>query len=143
MCDRHVQVKDGVSIGPHVATLDVSPNICRAIEDGVVAGIPAGNRRHVEQLLLHHVFRPTISDTPQQALRFVVAWDAHPVSYVVGVPAVISIAIAAIWPMVAVLKFGADVQSSVQTGAAVASFIITTGALVMGLATLLDALAKQ
>ncbi|PNH33218.1 hypothetical protein VD0002_g6653 [Verticillium dahliae] len=45
--------------------------------------------------------------------------------------------------MVAVLKFGADVQSSVQTGAAVASFIITTGALVMGLATLLDALAKQ
>lgn len=53
-----------------------------------------------------------------------------------------SIATVVAWPIIAVLKYEADVQTSVQTGATVGSFIVTAGALLIGLVTLFDALAK-
>lgn len=58
------------------------------------------------------------------------------------VPTLLSISATVAWPIVSVLKYGGDVQASVQTGTAVGSYIITAGALVVGLVTLFDTLAK-
>lgn len=64
------------------------------------------------------------------------------ISIVVLLPTIMSIATVVAWPIIAVLKYEADVQTSVQTGATVGSFIVTAGALLIGLVTLFDALAK-
>ncbi|KAH7131545.1 hypothetical protein B0J13DRAFT_106303 [Dactylonectria estremocensis] len=77
---------------------------------------------------------------PQRALNFVTGWDANAASYIILTPTVLSIFVTVIWPAVAVRKYGADVQSSVQTGTAVASYIITAGALLIALAAWYDSI---
>lgn len=64
------------------------------------------------------------------------------ISNIILLPTFLSIAATVVWPIVAVRRYGCDVQAGVQTGTAVGSYIITAGALVVGLVTLFDALAK-
>lgn len=64
------------------------------------------------------------------------------ISNIILLPTLLSVAATVAWPIVAVLRFGEGVQDSVQTATAVGSYIITAGALVVGLVTLFDALAK-
>jgi hypothetical protein len=71
--------------------------------------------------------------TPR-ALNFVTGWDASSTSYVILTPTIISILVSTIWPAVAVQKYDADVQISVQTGTAVASYIVTAGEHTLSLA---------
>lgn len=92
--------------------------------------------------LVHDVNRETGSSNPTKALKFVVGWDASLISNIILVPALLSIAATIAWPIVAVLRYGKDVQPSVTTGIAVGSYIITTSALVVGLVSLFDSLAK-
>ena len=66
------------------------------------------------------------AQTPR-ALNFVTGWDASAASYIILTPTIISILVSIIWPAVAVQKYDADVQTSVQTGMAVASYIVTAG----------------
>lgn len=64
---------------------------------------------------------------PVRALNFVTGWDATAAGYIILTPTIISVFVAVIWPAVAVLKYEADVQTSVQTGFAAAGYIVTTG----------------
>ena len=86
------------------------------------------------------VIRPVGS--PGRALNLVTGWDASLISIILMAPTALSIIISVGWPMIAVLKYGADVQTSVQTAISVASFIVTAAALLIGLVTLFDALSK-
>lgn len=94
------------------------------------------------ELVQSGVYQSTEAPDPLNALKFVVGWDASMISNIILLPTFLSIAVMVAWPIVAVLRYGCDVQGSVQTGTAVGSYIITAGALVVGLVTLFDALAK-
>ncbi|KAH8675141.1 hypothetical protein BGZ61DRAFT_100244 [Ilyonectria robusta] len=81
-------------------------------------------------------------DRPQ-ALNFVCGWDAHTATLIIIFPTVLSIVVGIAWPTRAVLKYGADVQTSVQTGVSVASYIVTAGALLIALATWYDSVTTH
>lgn len=66
-------------------------------------------------------------DAPIRALNFVSGWDTAGASLVILTPIAISLVVTVVWPIVAVLKYEEDVQTSVQTGTAVASYLITAG----------------
>jgi hypothetical protein len=101
------------------------------------------NYRLIRELQEQHVLRManpqgdqlnahTVPGTQQpahtlRALNFVSGWDTSAASYLILTPTLISILISIIWPAVAVRVFEADVQTSIQTGTAVASYIITAG----------------
>lgn len=103
--------------------------------------IPAAQTSEVMKLV-RHVNQAIDPNDPPKALKFVVGWDPSMISNIVLVPTLLSVAATVAWPAVAILRYGGDVQASVQTGTAVGGYIITTGALVVGLVTLFDALAK-
>ncbi|KAJ2989474.1 hypothetical protein NUW58_g3444 [Xylaria curta] len=118
------------------------------IENSTFKLIPGNQKDYVDDLVAKTVFRQVTNantqvptDTPA-ALNFVTKWDPFWLSVIVLSPTVASIVITVAWPAVAVLKYGADVQTSVQTATSLASYIVTTGALLIGLVTLFDALAK-
>lgn len=94
--------------------------------------------------LIHYVNQETGPSNPSKALalKFVVGWDASMISNIILVPTLLSIAATIAWPIVAVLRYGSDVQAGVQTGTAVGGYIITAGALLVGLVALFDALAN-
>lgn len=117
------------------------------IENATFNSIPDTQRDYVDELVAKAVFRPVTTTSAQStakpaALNFVTRWDPFWLSVIVLSPTVASIAISVAWPAVAVLKYGADIQTSVQTATSLASYIVTTGALLIGLVTLFDALAK-
>ncbi|ROW00658.1 hypothetical protein VSDG_03333 [Cytospora chrysosperma] len=58
-------------------------------------------------------------------LNFTSTWSTEAIGSIVGTPLLLSILSCIVWPMVAVLKYGADVQTSVQTGVTIAGFIVT------------------
>lgn len=62
-----------------------------------------------------------------QALNLVEKWNAGQASIIVLMPIVASLIFSIIWSVVAVAKFHADVQMSVQTGFTVGSYIVTAG----------------
>jgi hypothetical protein len=62
-----------------------------------------------------------------RALSFVSGWDTFLASVVIITPTVLSVILCIVWPAVAVMKYGADVQTSIQTGTALASYIVTAG----------------
>lgn len=131
-------------MGPRVSIFDVSKKILQLIEDGTPANVTAGHdpRRDIRELRRASVYRELAQEDSPKGLRFVIGWDTTLISMVILIPITVSIATVFTWPMVAVLRYGADVQISVQTGATVGSFIVTSGALLIGLVTLFDALAK-
>lgn len=80
--------------------------------------IPAQRREAVEP--------PAIgAEQTPVALNFASRWDSLAASYTIISPTVIAILICILWPVVAVRKYDANVQVSVQTGISVASFLIT------------------
>lgn len=65
-------------------------------------------------------------------------WNTDGASVVVAIPFVISLAITIVWPTVAVVRYEADLNASVQTGFAVGSYVITAGAILIALVAFLD-----
>ncbi|KAI1413387.1 hypothetical protein F5Y13DRAFT_29339 [Hypoxylon sp. FL1857] len=101
-----------------------------------------GKKDLINQLVQDGVYRPAESNTTPMALNFVSGWNVQVASVIILTPTVISIAVAIIWPMVAVLHFGViDVQQSVETGASLASYIVTAGGFLIALATWYDTIA--
>lgn len=74
----------------------------------------------------------------RMALNIVSRWSFEAGAFVVGMPLMISILLAVVWPAVAVKVFQADIQTSVQTSFTIASYIITAGALIIALVAFLD-----
>ncbi|KAG7081578.1 pfs domain-containing protein [Colletotrichum scovillei] len=140
-----VEITDDIYKGPLVSVFDVPQRILRLVENETPTSVPAGHdpRRDIRELRRASVYRDLAQADSLKGLRFVVGWDTTLISIVVLLPTIISIATAVAWPIVAVLKYEADVQTSVQTGVTVGSFIVTAGALLIGLVTLFDALAKH
>lgn len=58
-------------------------------------------------------------------LNFVSIWGHAAAGFIVGLPVFLGFLCCVIWPSVAVRVYGGDVQTSVQTGFAVGSFIVT------------------
>lgn len=67
-----------------------------------------------------------LQPTPM-ALNFVLHWNTPLASIIILTPTLVSILVCGLWPVVAVLQYGADVQDSVQTGSTLAAYIVTTG----------------
>jgi hypothetical protein len=65
--------------------------------------------------------------TQRTALNFVHNWNARLASNVIAVPFVGSFLISVIWPIVATTKYHADIQTSVQTGFTIGSYVVTAG----------------
>ena len=128
--------------GAVIPTLDVSPTTCALVEDFAPVKTSVGQRSLIWELVQSDVYQDTGSTNTPNALKFVVGWDASMISNIILLPTLLSIAATVAWPMVAVLRYGEGVQVSVQAGTAVGGYIITAGALVVGLVTLFDALAK-
>ncbi|KAK1512119.1 hypothetical protein CTAM01_01049 [Colletotrichum tamarilloi] len=139
-----VEITDDIYKGPLVSGFDVPQRILRLVENETPTSVPAGHdpRRDIRELRRASVYRDLVQADSLKGLRFVVGWDTTLISVVVLLPTIVSIATVVAWPIVAVLKYEADVQTSVQTGATVGSYIVTAGALLIGLVTLFDALAK-
>lgn len=74
----------------------------------------------------------TIKDSEEgtiaiRALNIRSAWHGPSASIIILAPTVLSLAIAIVWPIVAVRSYHADVQLSVQTASNVASYVVTAG----------------
>lgn len=65
--------------------------------------------------------------THQRALNFVRKFNSATATFVIAMPITISAIFSVVWVIVAVRKYGADVQASVQTGFTVGSYIVTAG----------------
>ena len=61
------------------------------------------------------------------ALNIVRTWDAYRISVIVLLPTGLSVLTSVVWSVVAVLKYGADVQTSTQTAFTIASYMVTAG----------------
>lgn len=137
-----LKIKHGSAAGAVKSTLDISPEVCASIEDFVHMESTRGQRSLIGQVVQSHVYQGFGSTNPPNALKFVVGWDTSMISNIILLPTILSVGATVAWPIIAVLRFGEQVQDSVQTGTAVGGYIITAGALVVGLVTLFDALAK-
>ncbi|KND92237.1 hypothetical protein TOPH_02990 [Tolypocladium ophioglossoides CBS 100239] len=134
--------------GRRVSTLDWNGPYSQPIDDLRQVWASTGEKRHVDNLVECHVIeRVASADTPEsdvhlrstdatsetedatnpQALNLVLGWDSSLIASVILTPTLLSIATCVVWPVVAVLKYEADIQTSVQTGAAVASYVVTAG----------------
>ncbi|GAW11882.1 hypothetical protein ANO14919_012350 [Xylariales sp. No.14919] len=137
------------TFGEHTAgecssILDLGNQIPGQIENSTFKRtIPQDQRHYIDDLVAKTVIRPaTAAANTPEALNFVTKWDQFWLSVIILSPTIASITITVAWPVVAVLKYGADLQASVQTATSLASYIVTTGALLVGLVTLFEALAK-
>ncbi|KAI0410467.1 hypothetical protein F5X98DRAFT_381772 [Xylaria grammica] len=142
-------VKLEQTFGEHTAgecssILDLGNQIPGQIENSTFKRtIPQDQRHYIDDLVAKTVIRQaTAAANTPEALNFVTKWDQFWLSVIILSPTIASITITVAWPVVAVLKYGADVQASVQTATSLASYIVTTGALLVGLVTLFEALAK-
>jgi fluoride ion exporter CrcB/FEX len=61
------------------------------------------------------------------ALNLVDTWNAGLTSNIIAVPFVGSFLISVIWPIVARRKYHADIQTSIQTGFTIGSYVVTAG----------------
>lgn len=59
-------------------------------------------------------------------------------SAIVALPLTLSLLFAVAWTVVAVRVYHADVQTSVQTGFTIGSYVVTAGALLIALVAFLD-----
>jgi hypothetical protein len=138
-----IKVVDDGDIGPHVSTLDLGSRIYGHIEDATPASIPANQRSYIDILVQKLVLRSVaVANSQPGALNLVSNWNVSLISAIILMPTVVSIAINVAWPIVAVQTFGADVQISIQTAASLGSYVVTAGAILIGLVTLFDAIAK-
>lgn len=60
-----------------------------------------------------------------RCLNFVSVWRIEALGNMAATPLFISLLFCVVWPPVAVLRFGADVQNSIQTGVTIAGFVVT------------------
>lgn len=60
-----------------------------------------------------------------KCLNVVNVWSSGAAAVIVGTPLLISVLCCVVWPAVAVRHYNADVQTSVQTGFSIGSFVIT------------------
>ncbi|RYP56496.1 hypothetical protein DL771_011815 [Monosporascus sp. 5C6A] len=67
----------------------------------------------------------------KMALNIVSMWNTDAASVVVAVPLLASLVVGVVWAVVAVAVYNADVNVSVQTGFTIASYVITTGAILI------------
>ena len=61
------------------------------------------------------------------ALNLVHTWNAGLTSNIIAVPFVGSFLISVIWSIIASIKYHADIQTSVQTGFTIGSYVVTAG----------------
>ncbi|KAL5386725.1 hypothetical protein PMIN02_008412 [Paraphaeosphaeria minitans] len=73
-----------------------------------------------------------------RALNIVRSWNPRSASVTVAIPVFCSFAVAIIWSAVCTLRYGADIQDSVQTGFTIGSYVVTTGAVLIALVAFLD-----
>jgi hypothetical protein len=117
----------------HPTQLSGTTLVQRLVDDGVIA------QRSVVSDSDTQKQGPNIDKGKHKmALNFVTRWNTDEASVLVGLPVVLSLLIGIIWPIVASRVFGADVQLSTQTGFAVATYVITTGAVLIALVAFLD-----
>lgn len=86
---------------------------------------------------------PNGPNPPTGALNIVTMWHIDAAGPFLFLLRVSSLAAAIVWLLVAVPQYKADVQDSVQTGFAVASFIVTASALLLAVVALLDTLKRK
>jgi hypothetical protein len=72
------------------------------------------------------------------ALNMVNKWNTDAAGVVVAIPLLASLVLGVVWAVVAVAVYHADVNTSVQTGFAIASYVITAGAILIALVAFLD-----
>lgn len=75
------------------------------------------------------------SENRRRGLNFVSAWHTTSAFWAVLCPNILGTIVCVIWPAVARWKYGADLQTSVQTGFAVGGYIVTAGAIMVALVT--------
>ena len=63
----------------------------------------------------------------ESALNLIRTWDAYLISVIVMLPTGLSVLMSVVWSVVAVLKYGVDVQTSTQTAFTIASYMVTAG----------------
>lgn len=89
------------------------------------------DHREGDALVRDLIERGVITDSGNAklyCLNFVSVWGSAAASFIVGLPVFFGLLCCIIWPIVAVCIYNADVQTSVQTGFAVGSFVVTAGA---------------
>jgi hypothetical protein len=74
----------------------------------------------------------------EMALNMVNKWHTDTAGAIVAVPLVASLIVCVAWPSVAVAVFHQDPNISVQTGFAIATYLITTGAILIAIVAFLD-----
>jgi len=72
------------------------------------------------------------------ALNMATRWNTDAAGSIVALPVVLSLLFAIIWPVVAVKVYNADVNASVQTSFGIASYVVTSGALLIALVAFID-----
>ena len=75
----------------------------------------------------------------KMALNMATRWNTDAAGSIVALPVVLSLLFAIIWPVIAVKVYKADVNASVQTSFGIASYVVTSGALLIALVAFLDA----
>ncbi|CAK7237830.1 hypothetical protein SBRCBS47491_010164 [Sporothrix bragantina] len=93
---------------------------------------------------LHNALNDSLQDPPDMhtdvddkvwALNFVSTWHTNFAALAVVAPVIASMIVSIAWPAIAVLKYGEDMQTSVQTGFTVGSYVVTAGAVLIALVT--------
>jgi len=69
-----------------------------------------------DQPAQHQQAQPQPAEDQLYALNLVKGWNANSASSLVATPIVFSLTVSIIWPIVAVTRYGMDIQISVQTG---------------------------
>lgn len=105
-----------------------------SIKDNIIAGMEL-QRNANSAIRILPLENATYEDDKQYALNFVSTWHTNLVALAFTVPVVASIAVSIAWPAVAVLHYGADLQTSVQTGVTIGGFVVTAGAVFIAMIT--------
>ncbi|RYP03168.1 hypothetical protein DL764_005317 [Monosporascus ibericus] len=71
-------------------------------------------------------------------LNIVDMWNTEAATVIAAVPLLSSLVVGIVWAVVAITVYQADVNVSVQTGFTIASYVITTGAILIALVAYLD-----
>lgn len=114
----------GIAVGEVIKNLDLgrdseNRNIHLLSHSDSLQGRPM-----VQELVDMGVLGP-MSAAKSKCLNVVNVWSSGAAAMIVGTPLLISILCCVVWPAVAVRHYSADVQTSVLTGFAIGSFVVT------------------
>ncbi|KAI1171571.1 hypothetical protein F4777DRAFT_48217 [Nemania sp. FL0916] len=95
--------------------------------------------RVITQYLIDECVITSPSQQQRRALNIVRAWNPQSVKTIGFVPVTLSFIISILWLIIATAVYGADVQTSAQTGFTIGSYVVTAAALIIALVAFLDA----